>query len=157
MSKSSNNGAGNNTLDLTQFLPYRFNNMAERISRAMSEIYSQQFDLSIPEWRVLVMLGAQEGLTAKQIGERTYMDKVKVSRAVNRLHELGAIDKHKDDNDQRTSLLKLSAQGKRLYRRIVPKVLKWEQQFVEDLSNNEHRELFKVLNKLHNKLSAIGY
>ena len=48
-------------------------------------------------------------------------------------------------------LLRLSARGRRLYRRIVPKALAWEQSLVATLSAAEQRTLFKLLDKLDDR------
>ncbi len=70
---------------LEDFLPYRLSILSNRVSRAIAARYAKAFDLTIPEWRVIAVLGRRPGLTAKEIAEATEMDKVAVSRAVARL------------------------------------------------------------------------
>ena len=38
---------------LEQFLPYRLNVIAEIVSQSLSRIYSSQYGITIPEWRVV--------------------------------------------------------------------------------------------------------
>jgi DNA-binding MarR family transcriptional regulator len=72
-------------LDLAAFLPYRLSVLTNRVSSAIARTYSERFDLSIPEWRVMAVLGGVDGLSARDVAERTAMDKVQVSRAIARL------------------------------------------------------------------------
>ena len=41
----------------------------------------KRFALTIPEWRVIAILGRFPGLSAVEVAERTMLDKVAVSRA----------------------------------------------------------------------------
>ncbi|MCB2026951.1 MAG: MarR family transcriptional regulator, partial [Ottowia sp.] len=81
--------AGRTDLRLGSFLPYVLNNLAERVSAGMAGIYADEFELSIPEWRVLANLAEHGTLNARQIVEFTTMEKSKVSRAVNNLSRRG--------------------------------------------------------------------
>src|ERR1700753_900579 len=69
------------TLDLDHFVPYRLSVVTNRVSSAIARHYSDRFDLTIPEWRVMAVLGQTPGLSAREVAQRTAMDKVQVSRA----------------------------------------------------------------------------
>src|ERR1700676_5761189 len=71
-------------LKLEDFLPHRLNVLSSLVSEALTRVYGR-YHIGIPEWRVLVMLGENEVMTAKAIGARTHMHKTKVSRAVAQL------------------------------------------------------------------------
>lgn len=142
----------NASLKLEQFLPYRFNQLAERISCSLSTIYSSEFGISISEWRILAMLGLQSTMTSSDISQKTRMDKAKVSRAVQRLEKLGHLVREKDSQDHRVSHLSLTDQGIELYNSIVPKALEWEGRFVSTLTAQEYRDLHNLLNKLDQQI-----
>ena len=146
----------NDELRLRRFLPYRCNNLAEKISVSLSRIYVEEFGVSIPQWRILATLAEDNKLPAKRIGELTNMDKVRVSRAVSSLVEDGLLVRQVRADDNRSSLLRLSARGRRLYRRIVPKALAWEQSLVATLSAAEQRALFRLLDKLDDRVEALS-
>ncbi len=78
-------------LDLEHFLPYRLSVLANRVSRGFGRLYEQRFDLKLPEWRVMAVLGRQPGITARDVAELTAMDKVAISRAVARMIEMGRV------------------------------------------------------------------
>jgi DNA-binding MarR family transcriptional regulator len=144
------------SVQLKQFVPYRMVHLAANISLALSKIYKQEFDITIPEWRVLAQLAQQNKLYAKDIGDLTSMDKSKVSRAVKTLETKHYLIKQTDKNDTRAAYLSLTVQGHTLYQMIAPKALQWERQFIGVLEANEHRELMKMLDKLDKQVLLIG-
>lgn len=142
----------NASLKLEHFLPYRFNQLAERISCSLSSIYSAEFGITISEWRILAMLGQQDSMISTDISQRTKMDKAKVSRAVQHLEKLGHILRVKDQKDHRISHLSLTDKGVDLYNAIVPKALEWEGGLVNNLTAEEYRDLHNLLNKLDQQI-----
>ena len=85
MGRKANGGAvanGNGAeFHLDEFLPYRLSVAAGRVSRLFGRRYAEAFGLSIPEWRVLTVVGRFSSISPSTVGEATSMDKVKVSRA----------------------------------------------------------------------------
>jgi DNA-binding MarR family transcriptional regulator len=129
--------------------------LASNISLALSKIYKQEFDITIPEWRVLAQLAQQQKLYSKDIGKITSMDKSKVSRAVKALESKRYLIRQLDKKDNRAAYLSLNKQGKALYQKIEPKALEWERQLVEILDLNEHKELMRILDKLDKQVVLI--
>lgn len=135
-------------LSLSEFLPYRLSVLSNRISRSIADEYEDQFHLSQSEWRVMAILGEEPNLSAGQVAERTAMDKVAVSRAVNRLLEHGRIERHFADDDRRRSVLALSKPGQETYREITPIALAYEARLLGHFSEDEKTQLDDLLRKL---------
>lgn len=135
-------------LQLERFLPYRLSVLSNRISRAIAARYAEAFDLTIPEWRVMAVLGRSPGITAKAIAEATEMDKVAVSRAIARLAQARRVLTKTDAEDARRQLLSLSSQGEALYARIAPMALQAEEHLLAALSSSEREQLDVILGRL---------
>jgi len=142
---------------LQHFLPYRLVNTAERTSHALSTLYADKFDMSIPEWRIVATLGSENNLTAKVIGQRTQMDKVTVSRAISRLSDKAFVDRQKDPQDGRSLKLNLSKAGQKVYRTLIPAVLAWEQQLTTEFAPEEMEQLHMLLSRLQDQLEKLGH
>ena len=142
------------TLTLQQFLPYRFANLAEKISVSLSRVYVDRFGINVAEWRILATLGEFGELQAKQVAQHSNMDKVRVSRAVASLATKGLLERRPCPGDSRGFLLHLSPAGRSLYLELVPQALRWEQALVEPLSAEEQRVLSGVLDRLEAGLDA---
>lgn len=147
---------GRSDLRLGSFLPYVLNNLAERVSANLSRIYADEYQLSIPEWRVLANLAEHRTLNARQIVSFTTMEKSKVSRAVSNLTERGLISQQRAEGDSRAKDLMLTSAGKALYASIVPKVLAWERELLDEMSSGEYRDLLYLLDKLGTRLKSMA-
>jgi DNA-binding MarR family transcriptional regulator len=107
-----------------------------------------RFGLTIPEWRVMAVLGGTPGLSAREVAERTEMDKVQVSRAVARLLRARRIQRSSDGKDGRVMRLSLSERGRIIYDEIVPLALQLERRFLAVLSEAERRRFDGLMTKL---------
>lgn len=135
-------------LKLDEFLPYRLSVLTNRISRAITAKYEQRFSLSLAEWRTLAVLGEESELSAAEVAERTAMDKVAISRAVNSLLANHRLERHFSPDDRRRSVLALSKEGRKVYEQIVPLALSYEAAMVQELSEEELGFLDSILTKL---------
>lgn len=135
-------------LDLDRFLPYRLSVLSNRISTSVAQMYSEHFQLTITEWRVMAILGRYPDLSANEVAQRSAMDKVAVSRAVARLLESGRLTREMHDDDRRRSVLRLSEEGMRIYDQIAPLALDFERQLLGEMTPEERALLFRVLDRL---------
>ena len=140
-----------NELILERFLPYRLAILSHSVSRSIASIYERRFGVSIPEWRVIAIVGRFPDLSAVEVAERTVMDKVAVSRAVTKLIKVGVIDRKFADADRRRSILNLSAKGREVHDEIAPLALQMEADLLEDLTADEIAVLDTVIDKLYEK------
>lgn len=135
-------------LVLEEFLPYRLSVLSNRISSAIASRYAEAFDLTIPEWRVIAVLGQRPGLTATGVADATEMDKVAVSRAVAKLVGKRRIAARADACDARRQLLSLTRDGESLHARIAPLALATERRLLATLSAREQDQLDALIDRL---------
>jgi DNA-binding MarR family transcriptional regulator len=135
-------------LVLEDFLPYRLSILSNRVSRAIAARYATAFDLTIPEWRIIAVLGRRPGLTAKEIAEATEMDKVAVSRAVAKLVESKRVAARADREDARRQILSLTPQGESVHARIAPIALTSEERLLSSFSTREREQLDALIDRL---------
>src|SRR5210317_1610361 len=143
-------------LKLEEFLPYRLAVLSNAVSTTVARAYDKRFNVSIPEWRVIAVLGRFPGLSAVEVAERTFMDKVAVSRAVTKLIKNGRIDREFADSDKRRSILNLSEDGKQLHDEIAQLALQFERDLLHGFSQEEMASLNSVMERLLARASLIG-
>ncbi len=143
-------------LRLEDFLPYRLAVLSNTISATVARAYDKRFSVSIPEWRVIAVLGRFPGLSAVEVAGRTLMDKVAVSRAVTKLIKNGRIDREFADSDKRRSILNLSEDGKKLHDEIAQLALQFERDLLHGFSEEEMDNLNSVMERLLARASLIG-
>ena len=136
------------TLRLSTFLPFRLSVLSNAISQRIAELYDREFGLSIWQWRVMAVTADTPGISATEIGQRTQMDKVAVSRAVAGLIEMGYLERRPSTDDARRSNLVLTPAGRGIYDLIVPLALAEEARLEGVLSEKEKTELARLMGKL---------
>lgn len=135
-------------LALGTFIPYRLSLLAESVSRAFAQHYEQRFGITIPEWRVMAVLGEGSARSTQEVIERTRMDRVRVSRAAIRLEDKGLIVRTKPPGDQRAHRLQLSRRGLAMYRQIVPLAHALQAELVQVLGSRELQAFDAAVGKL---------
>ncbi len=141
--------------ELKQFFPYRMAVLAERISEAVSQVYSGRFDLSRSDWRVLAALGVNRQMAAKKLAPYSTLDKMQVSRAVGRLEARGLVCREEDTADHRTQILRLTDAGRALYQKLVPLVLAREAYILDVLDADELAMLERILLKIQSRAGEL--
>ncbi|WP_339635328.1 MarR family transcriptional regulator [uncultured Sneathiella sp.] len=142
-------------LYLPRFLPYRLTKLSGTVSRDLAAQYSATFDLTIPEWRIVALLGSRPGLTAREIAPLASLDKVSISRAVERLVTSKRLKKRTLDGDRRSAALYLTEAGMTCLRKIIPIAQQYEDQLLEGFTPEEIEQLDGFLNRLDAKAEAL--
>ncbi|MDZ7748531.1 MAG: MarR family transcriptional regulator [Halofilum sp. (in: g-proteobacteria)] len=86
---------------------------------------------------------------------RTRMEKPRVSRALRRMADKGLIEREPDARDQRFAVIRASRAGARLYARIAPLALEWEQALLCGLSSAERRTLHELIDRLETRVQEL--
>jgi len=135
-------------LRLEHFVPYRLSILSNTVSQGIADEYQERFDLSMTEWRVMAVLARFEGCSAREVAERTAMDKVAVSRALARLVHEGRVERSTHDDDKRRSVLNLSAGGWAIHDVVAPMARAHERTLLHQLDAEERAWLERILTKL---------
>ncbi|MEM7081208.1 MAG: MarR family transcriptional regulator [Pseudomonadota bacterium] len=131
-------------ITLEEFVPYRLATLSHKISSTIADAYAARFDLNIPQWRIFCILAQHPGLSAREVAERTAMDKVAVSRAVNQLLERELISRSFDAGDRRKSILALSASGTDVYNQVAPYAIEYERRLLSGLTEDDISAFYRI-------------
>ncbi len=135
-------------LRLDAFLPYRLSITSNLVSDVIADCYKAMFGLKVPEWRLLAVIAEAGGMNQQEIGLRTRMDKVTVSRAALALTARGLVERRANPEDRRSQLLTLSDAGQALYDKVVPQALRLEKAIFAALSDDEASKFTQSLDRL---------
>lgn len=142
-------------LQLDDFLPYRLSIASLLVSDVIAGAYVRLFALTIPEWRLIAVLAESGEITQQQIGIRTRMDKVTVSRAAIALARRGLVIRTPNPGDGRSHLLSLSKEGQELYALVAPQTLRLEQQLFGAIAPQDLERFNAVLDQIVKKAPAM--
>jgi DNA-binding MarR family transcriptional regulator len=135
-------------LILDTYLPYRLSMASNKVSALIAKAYETRFGLSIPQWRILVILSEGGAISQKGLIERTAMDKVTISRSVGALVGRGLLLKVNRPGDRRIDALSLSEEGLRIVSEVAPVALEFETALIASIGLNHAGELDRMLRKL---------
>ncbi len=137
-------------LELEHFLPYRLSVLSNTISQGIAREYHSRFGLSITAWRAMAVLARydRDGLSARQVADRTAMDKVAISRAVSKLVVRGLVSRTLHQDDRRRSVLALTPKGWSIHNQVAPLARRYEREVLQKLTAEEHACLNRILDIL---------
>lgn len=104
--------------------------------------------LTPPQADVLFSLGNTDGLTCKELGERTLITKGTLTGVLDRMESKGLILRRPSPKDRRSKRILLSASGERMFERIFPEHLSILKERFDQLSRSELRETTRALRQL---------
>ncbi len=143
------------TFDLSEFLPFRLNRLADALSLEVMQVYRQLYDLSRPEWRVMAHLGAVDSATASELIGLTAMDKVKTSRAIAALESRGWAVRRTDANDRRIAHVSLTVDGRAALNALTPLMLSAETRVTGRMTSETLENVKKAITDLEKALRIV--
>src|SRR5579871_2833155 len=155
LSAASPARAARQSLRLDDYLPYRLSVAANAVSQLIARAYVDRFGLTVPQWRVMAVLGEQSSLTQQALCGRTVMDKVTVMRAARGLLQRRLLSRQPNAEDARSHRLSLTAAGRRMYAQVAPLALKYEALLVSGIEPDDIHKLEQGLRRLQQTATTL--
>jgi DNA-binding MarR family transcriptional regulator len=143
------------TIPLAKFLPYQLSITSNAVSGRIAQEYRQRFGLSVPEWRVMAVLGDSGALTQRDLTQRTLMDKVAVNRACKVLEERGLAMRTPNAQDGRSHHLDLTDSGREMHGQIMPLAREMEQRVFAGFSSEELERFSSLLQRVRGQVGDL--
>jgi len=130
-------------------LGFKINKLSKELKRYSSKIIKSYPSLGIPELFTLNVIGEnKKEVTIKYIASVHWADQAEISRGVQKLIKLSLINKAKNHDDLRYTLLQVTSDGKKLHRELLKKQTDRNKKLLKDFSNEEIVHMQKLLDKL---------
>lgn len=133
---------------LDRFLTYRLHRVNKITDRASSAAYAEEFGLPVGEARCLAAIGNFAPLSVNQLAARANLDKAQASRAAQGLVGRGLVLKEVHPEDARGVLLVPTAQGKRLWNRVMRLIARRNDEIFGCLTRAEQAQLAALLDRV---------
>ncbi|MDP7391731.1 MAG: MarR family transcriptional regulator [Pseudomonadota bacterium] len=127
---------------------FRISYLANRLVLPAYNDIKRVYGLSRGEYLLLFCLSYIEELTAQDVAEMTGRPRNSISRAVHRMLDEGYLKRSPDPTDGRQALLRITAKGERLHKRILPLFEEQEAKMLDNLTSEERKLLDSLLKKL---------
>ncbi len=129
-------------------LAYRFSVLATLNVRCLGSVYTKKFGVSTAGWRIMSIIGRYEPIFPGVAAQRSTMDADKVTRAVDRLVEMGYVIRNTDAADRRRVILCLTSRGRTVFDEIEELHQSMDAKWRNVLTQDENTELNQILSKL---------
>ena len=113
-----------------------------------SDAHIRHSGLTPPQFDIVVTLGNTDGMTFKELGSRTLITKGTLTGVVDRLEARGLVARAASPTDGRSTLVKLTPEGERLFHRVFEPHLAFLAPAFESLPECGRKELEKRLRQL---------
>ena len=140
---------------LSSFLPYQLSLTSNAVSGRIAQEYRSRFGLSVPEWRVMAVLGDAGPLTQRDLTRRTLMDKVAVNRACKVLEDRELASRTPNEQDGRSHLLALTEEGEQVHSQIMPLATEMERRLFDCFDAREQAEFRELLDRVRSRVDDL--
>lgn len=100
------------------------------------------------QWKVLIMLWFEDGLTQQQLAEKTFKSKVSLVKLVDGLERRGLVNRNPDPNDRRSNRIFLTPKGTNIQEQLIGLAKKNLAQATTDVDPQELTICTKVLKQV---------
>lgn len=115
-------------------------------SRALEKL-TRQHGVSAGQWRFLRVLWDQDGITQRELADRTGTTEATTVRSVNGLLKAGFIKRQRVADDRRKMKITLTAKGRRLRNALLPMVIAVNERALRGVSKRDIETTRRVLMK----------
>ena len=122
-----------------------------RARRTIVEAIDQKLaplDISHAQWIVVMLIGDGAATTAAELCKTLVYDPGAMTRLLDRLEKKGVLRRVRAKGDRRTVRLELTAEGRRLYPRILEALVQEFNRLLRGFSKSEVRQLEDLLKRM---------
>lgn len=148
-------------LNVEDFLTFRITRLSNALRTNLTKRYLEEFELSLPEWRLLALVARFAPMRFSEVTTRSSMDKGQVSRTLRVMAKRG-LTKMKTIRPRGSRsaealaapvLVSITARGRSLYRAVLPVARRRQAEMLMTLSKSDRVALYDTLGKL---AAAVG-
>lgn len=145
-------------MDSLYDMPGHLIRRAQQISTAIFAEECAGFDLTSVQFAALKAVEANPDVDATRLSALIAFDRSTIGGVLERLEAKGWLLRHPSPSDKRLKLLRLTPDGKRLLRRVMPAVRRVQQRLLEPLPAADQAVFLRLLGHLaavHNDITSV--
>jgi DNA-binding MarR family transcriptional regulator len=132
-------------------------NIGVRLLRGTTAYYRGAFDLSMTEWRLLIVLNSTQSLNVSELSGAADLDKAAVSRSLVLLEERKLISVEQTRTRGRAAIARLTAEGRKLSEKLLEISRERETRLFKSFSRADRERLKALLQQLSQALAGVDW
>jgi DNA-binding MarR family transcriptional regulator len=113
------------------------------------------YEITAEQWGIIRHLGAEEGLSQREIAEKVAKDKPNITRMLDAMEKKHLIFRQADPRDRRKYSVYLTKEGRQLHERLFPLTQELRARVTKHLAPQEIDLLKELLNKIHQNIASL--
>jgi MarR family transcriptional regulator, 2-MHQ and catechol-resistance regulon repressor len=122
----------------------------------LSNTHTRSLDFTPAQFDIIATLGNTDGMTCKELGDKTLITKGTLTGVIDRLETKGLVERSMHPEDRRSMIVRLTAQGQREFERVFAEHVQFCKRPFLNYSDKEFVALERELAKLKERLQANG-
>lgn len=132
----------------------RLNSCNNQVQNYIREKMRQEFNLTLPRFDLMAQLiGHKNGLKMGEISERLMVSNGNTTSIVLQLEKDGLVERLINQEDRRSTLIRLTTKGTKLHNKINKSYVQWLEDIFATVSTAQYKRLHKDLSDLKLNIS----
>lgn len=137
--------------NLNNYLCFSLRHCMKKIDRNLSERL-EKYGISIPQSFILFCLLEDDGITLKEIGNRTLIDSSSMTVLVDKLENEGLVERKLDSQDRRAIRVFITESGRAIAKEVTKIAKEFNDMLYDLLGEGNQKEFFHGINNILNGL-----
>ncbi|SON51832.1 MarR family winged helix-turn-helix transcriptional regulator [Vibrio tapetis] len=112
------------------------------------EVELKKHGLTVALWPTMMCLWEEEGVTQRDISAKSKVENSTTTRTLDKLENLGLVERRTDPNSRRSFRIYLTAKGNELKETLLPIPVAVNQEMLSSLNDAEQKEMIRMLQKM---------
>ena len=135
-------------IDFENSLGLIIKSTSKSLERALDVELRGQHGLSGGQWKVILSLSIQNGLSQKDLAERIFVDSTTLVPIIDGMEKKGLVERRTDSKDRRNNNVFLTAKSESFVDPIIQIILRMRKIFFKNISENDLEFTRNTLKKL---------
>src|SRR5450830_459070 len=120
----------------------------------LSGEYVRRCGLTHAQFDIIATLGNTQGMSYKELGDKTLITKGTLTGVIERLEQKGLVERQRSDCDKRSFFVRLTPEGERTFCTVFPDVIAQSGKVFADFTDDDFARLEKTLSELKTVITA---
>ena len=121
---------------------------SKSLERALDVELRGQYGLSGAQWKVILSLSIQNGLSQKDLAERIFVDSTTLVPIIDGMEKKGLVERRTDPKDRRNNNVFLTAKSESFVDPITEIILRMRKIFFKNIPENDLESAKNILKKI---------